>query len=161
VGEKGFLVPLVVEECKERLEFKRLAGWEKVGKMRRVRLGFTCSPGRDTIVVAESVSKYGHPGLRGTSPSHTSAELPHVGHRSKIFESLIERNKLVQQDGNHGPFVNQNIICRELSKTVQGCVPFFHPKLMRRLTTEPNNIFLGTRDINPFLSKMPEDPNAL
>jgi hypothetical protein len=29
------------------------------------------------------------------------------------------------------------------------------------LTTEPNNIFLGTRDIDPFLLKMPEDPSAL
>jgi hypothetical protein len=105
VGEKGFLTPLVVEEPKERSKFKVLAGWEKTKKMIRVCPGFISSPNRHTIVVAESVSKHGHPGLAGTNPGHTSAELPHVGHHSEIFGSLIERNKLVQQDGNHGPFV--------------------------------------------------------
>jgi hypothetical protein len=95
--------------------------------MRTVHLGFRSSPSRDTIVVAESVSKHGHPGLGGTSPGDTSAELPHVGHRDEILDGLIGRNKLVQQDGNHGPFVNQNTIRQELLETVQGRVSFFHP----------------------------------
>jgi hypothetical protein len=122
---------------------------------------FRRSPGRDTIVVAESMSKHGHPGLRGTSPSDVSVKLPHVGHRSEIFDGLIGRNKLVQQDGNHGPFINQDTIRQELSKTIQGCVLFFHPQLLRRLIAEPNNDFHNVRDINPFLSKMAKDPNAL
>jgi hypothetical protein len=64
-----------------------------------------------------------------------------VGHRGEILDNLIGRNKLVQQDGNHGPFINQDIIRQELSKTIQGCVSFFHLQLLCRLTTEPNNIF--------------------
>jgi hypothetical protein len=129
--------------------------------MRTVRPGFRSSPGRDTIVAAESMSKHDHPGLGGTSPSDVSAKLPHVGHRSEILDGLIGRNKLVQQDGNHCPFVNQNTIRRELSKIVQGRVLFFHPQLLRCLTTEPNNVFHGVQDIDPFLSKMAEDPSVL
>jgi hypothetical protein len=49
----------------------------------------------------------------------------------------------------------------EFLKTVQSRVSFFHSELLRRLTTEPNNIFHSTGVIDPFLSKMPEDPNAL
>jgi len=94
--------------------------------MKTVRLGFRSSPSRDIIVVAESMSKHGHPGLGGTSPGDTSAELAHVGHRDEILDDLIGRNKLVQQDGNHDPFVNQNTICQELLETVQGRVPFFY-----------------------------------
>jgi len=105
------------------------------------------------------VSKHGHPGLGGTSPSHTSAELPHVGHGGKIVGGLIGQNKLMQQGSNHGPFVNQDTIRQEFSETVQGCVPFFHPELLRHFTTKPNNIFHGITDIDPFLSKMPKDPN--
>jgi hypothetical protein len=67
----------------------------------------------------------------------------------------------MQQDGNHGPFINQDTIRQELSETVQGCVWFFHPQLLRRLTTEPNNVFHNIRDIDPFLSKMAEDPSTL
>jgi len=59
------------------------------------------------------------------------------------------------------PFVNQDTIHQELSETVQGRVPFFHSEFLRRLTTEPNNIFHNTKDIDPFLSKMSEDPYAL
>jgi hypothetical protein len=62
----------------------------------------------------------------GTSPGDASAELPHVGHRGEILDGLIGWNKFVQQDGNHGPFVNLDTIHQELSETVQGCVPFFH-----------------------------------
>jgi hypothetical protein len=46
-------------------------------------------------------------------------------------------------------------------ETVQGCVPFFHLQLLRRFTTEPNNVFHNVWDIDPFLSKMVEDPSAL
>jgi hypothetical protein len=76
-----------------------------------------------------------------------------VGHRDKILDSLIGRNKLVQQDGNHGLFINQNTIRQELSETVQGYIPFFHPQLLRRLTTEPNNVFHNVWDIDPFCRK--------
>jgi hypothetical protein len=107
------------------------------------------------------MSKHGHPGIKGTRPGHTSTELPHVDHGDEILEGLIGRNKFMQQDGNHSPFINQNTIRRELLETVQGHVLFFHPKLLHRLTTKPNNIFHSTRDIDPFLSKMPEDPSAL
>ncbi len=129
--------------------------------MRTVRPRFRNSPGRDTIVVVEFVSKHDHPGLEGTSPGDVSAELPHVGHCGEILDGLIGRNKLVQQDGNHGPFINQDTIRQELLETVQGCVPFFHPQLLHRLTTEPNNVFHNVHDIDPFLSKMAEDPSAL
>ncbi len=97
----------------------------------------------------------------GTNPRHTSAELPHVGHGVEILRGLIGRNKLVQQDNNLGPFVNQNIIRRELSKIVQSRVSFFHFELLRCLTIKPNNIFHNTEDIDPFLSKMLEDPSVL
>jgi hypothetical protein len=107
------------------------------------------------------VSKHGHPGIKGTSPGDTSAELPHVGHGGKIFRGLIGRNKLMQQDGNHGPFINQDTIYRELLETVQSRVPFFHPELLRRFITKPNNIFHGPGDIDPFFSKMSEDPSVL
>ncbi len=126
-----------------------------------VRPRFRSSFDKDTIVVAEFLSKHGHPGLEGTSLGDASVELSHVSHYDKILDGLIERNKLVQQDGNHGPFINQNIICQELSETVQGCVPFFHPQLLHRLTTEPNNVYHNVRDIDPFLLKMAEDPSAL
>ncbi len=129
--------------------------------MRTIRPRFRSSPGRDTIVVAEFVSKHGHPGLGGTSPGDASAEFRHVGHRCEILDGLIGRNKLVQQDSNHGPFINQDTIYRELSKTVYGYVLFFHPELLRCLTTRPNNIFHNVRDIDPFLLKMVEDPSAL
>ncbi len=79
----------------------------------------------------------------------------------EILDAWIGRNKLVQQDGNHGPFINQDIIHQELLETVQGCVPFFHLQLLRRFTTEPNNVFHNVWDIDPFLSKMVEDPSAL
>jgi hypothetical protein len=79
---------------------------EKAKKMKTIRPRFRNSPSRDTIVVVESVSKHGHPGLGGTSPGDASTELPHVGHCSEILNSLIGRNKLVQQDGNHDPFIN-------------------------------------------------------
>jgi hypothetical protein len=115
----------------------------------------------DTIVVVESVSKHGHPGVGGISLGDASAELPHVGHRREILNGLIGWNKLVQHDGNHGPFINQDTIYRELSKTVQGYVSFFHPQLLHRLTTEPNNDFHNVWDIDPFLSKMAEDPSVL
>ncbi len=91
---------------------------EKARRMRTIRPRFRSSPSRDTIVVAESVSKHGHPGFSGTSPGDASAELPHVGHHGEILDGLIGRNKLVQQDGNHGPFINQDTIRQELSKTV-------------------------------------------
>ncbi len=107
------------------------------------------------------MSKHGHPGFGGTSPGHTSAKLPHVGHGGEIFGSLIRRNKLVQHDNNHGPFVNQDTIRREFSKIIQSHVPLFHPELLHRFTTKPNNIFHGTRDIDPFILKMSEDPSAL
>jgi hypothetical protein len=107
------------------------------------------------------VSKHGHPGLGGTSPGDASAEFPHVGHCGEILDGLIGRNKFVQQDGNHGPLINQDTIYQELSETVQGCVMFFHPQLLRRFTTKPNNVFHNIWDIDPFLSKMAEDPNTL
>jgi hypothetical protein len=129
--------------------------------MRTIRPRFKISPSRDTIVVAESMSKHGHPGFGGTNLGDVSAELPHVDHRGEILDSLIRRNKLVQQDGNHDPFINQDTIRQELSETVQGCIPFFHPQLLRRLTTKPNNVFHNVRDVDPFLSKMAEDPSAL
>jgi len=110
-----------------KIENQKVHSREKIRKMRTVHLGFRSSPSRDTIVVVESVSKHGHPGLGGTSPGDTSAELPHVGHRDEILDGLIGRNKLVQQDGNHGPFVNQNTIRQELLETVQGRISFFHP----------------------------------
>jgi hypothetical protein len=56
------------------------------------------------------MSKHGHPGLGGTSPGDTFTELPHVGHCDEILDGLIGWNKLVQQDGNHGPFINQDTI---------------------------------------------------
>jgi hypothetical protein len=87
-----------------------------------------------------------------------STELPHD---VEILKSFIGWNKLVQHDNDHGPFINQNTIRREFSKTVQGRVPFFHSELLRRLTTEPNNIFHSTKDIDPFLSKMLKVPSAL
>jgi len=90
---------------------------EKVKKMRTVRPRFRSSRGRDIIVVAKSVSKHGHPGLGGTNPGDTSAD-SHMAHRREILDGLIGQNKLVQQDGNHGPFINQDTIRRELSKTV-------------------------------------------
>jgi hypothetical protein len=74
--------------------------------MKTLRLRFRSSPGRDTIVVVEFVSKHGRPSLGGTSPGAASAKLPHVGHRGEILDGLIGRNKRVQQDGNHGPFIN-------------------------------------------------------
>jgi hypothetical protein len=98
--EKGFLVPMVMEEPKERLEIKKLARREKTKKMRMVCLGFTGSPSKNIIVVAEFVSKHGHPSLNGTNPNDASTELP------RVDDGLIGWNKLVQQDGNHGPFVN-------------------------------------------------------
>ncbi len=107
------------------------------------------------------MSKHGHLSLGGTSPSDASAKLPHVGHRGKIFDGLIGQNKLVQQDGNHSPFINQDTIRQKLSKTIQGCVSFFHPQFLRRLIIEPNNVFHNVRDIDPFLSKMVEDPSTL
>jgi hypothetical protein len=128
--------------------------------MKRVRSGFTGSLGRDTIVITEFVSKHDHLGFRGTSPGDTSTELPYVGHCGKRLRGLIKRNKLLQQDGNHDPFVNQNTIHGELSETIQACVSFFHPYLLRCLTTKPD-IFHNARDIDPFLSKMPKNPNAL
>jgi hypothetical protein len=85
---------------------KRLVRWEKFKKMRTICLGFTSSPGGDIIIVIESMSKHGHPGLRGTSHGHMSTELSHVEHYDEIFEGLIERNKIVQQDSNYGPFIN-------------------------------------------------------
>ncbi len=132
----------------------------KARKMGMVHGRFKSSPGRDRVVVAESVSKHGHPGLRGTSPGDVSAKLPHVGHRSEILVGLIGWNQLVQQDGNHGPFINQDTIRQELSETVQGCVLFF-PQLLRSLTAQPNNVFHNIRDIDPFPSKMGKDPSAL
>jgi hypothetical protein len=143
------------------MENQKVRPKEKAKKMGMVHGRFRSSPGRDRVVVAKSVTEHGHPGLRGTSPSDVSAKLPHVGHRSEILDGLIERNKLVQQDGNHDPFINQNTIRQELSETVQGCVLVFPPQLLRRLTTEPNNVFHNVRDIDPFPSKMGEDPSAL
>ncbi len=64
--------------------------------MRRVCPRFTSSPSRDIILVAESMSKHGHLGLKGISLSHTSTKLPHVGHCDEIFGGLIGWNKLVQ-----------------------------------------------------------------
>ncbi len=81
--------------------------------MRTICPKFRSSPGRDTIIVTEFVSKHGHPSLGGTNPSDASTELPHVGHCGEIFVSLIGRNKFMQQDGNHGPFVNQDTIRRK------------------------------------------------
>jgi hypothetical protein len=133
---------------------------KKTKKMITVRPRFKWSLGRDTIIVAESMSKHGHPGLEGTSPGVTSTKLPHVGHCDEIFNGLIGRNRLLQQDGNHGPFIDQNTICHELSKTVQGCVPFFHPQLLCRLTSKPNNVFHNVRAIDPFLLKMSKDPST-
>jgi hypothetical protein len=106
------------------------------------------------------VSKHGHLGLGGTSSGHPSAELSHVGQGSEVFGGLIGWNKLVQQDDNHDPFINQDTIRQELSKTIQGRVSFFHPKLLSRFTIEPNNIFHDTKDIDPFHSKMLEDPSV-
>jgi hypothetical protein len=87
------------------------------------------------------------------------AELPHVGHGVEILGGFIGRNKLVQQDNNHDPFVNQDTIRQELSETVQDRVLFFHSELLHHLIIEPNNIFHSTWDIDPFLSKMSEDPS--
>jgi len=85
--------------------------------MRTIRQRFRSSPGRDIIVVAESVSKHGHPNLWGTSPNDVSVELPHVGHRGEILNDLIGWNKLVQQDGNDDPFINQDTIRQKFSET--------------------------------------------
>ncbi len=110
-----------------KIENQKVRSKEKARKMRTVRLGFRSSPSRDTIIVVEFVSKHGHHGLEGTSFGDASVELPHVGHRDEILDGLIGRNKLVQQDDNHGPFINQNTICQELLETVQVRVSFFHP----------------------------------
>lgn len=104
--EKGFFAPLVVEEPKKRSKIKRLALWEKTWKMKMVRPGFRSSPGGDTIIVVESLSKHGHLGLRGASPDHMSTELAHVGRYGEIFGNLIRRNKVMQHDSNYGPFIN-------------------------------------------------------
>jgi hypothetical protein len=63
--------------------------------MRTVHPRLRSSPGRDTIVVAESVSKHGHLGLGEINPNDASVELPHVGHRGEILDGLIGQNKLV------------------------------------------------------------------
>jgi hypothetical protein len=67
------------EEPKERSKIKKLTRGEKARKMRMVCPRFIGSLGKDIIIAVEFVSKHGHPGFRGTSPSDTSMELPHVG----------------------------------------------------------------------------------
>jgi hypothetical protein len=161
VCEKGFLALLVMEKPEEKIENQKVCSREKTRKMRTIRLRFRSSHSKDRIIIAKFVSKHGHPGLGEISPGDASTELPHVGHHGEIFDGLTGRNKFMQQDGNHGPFINQDTIRQELSKIVQGYVLFFHPQFLRRPTTEPNNVFHNVRDIDPFLSKMVEDPSAL
>jgi hypothetical protein len=85
----------------------------------------------------------------------------HMLAMAEKYLKAYHTNKLVQHDNNHGPFVNQDTIRREFSKIVQGHVPLFHPELLHRFTTKPNKIFHGTKDINPFISKMSEGPSAI
>jgi hypothetical protein len=77
-----------MEEPKERLEIKKLARREKTKKMRMVCLGFTGSPSKNIIVVAEFVSKHGHPSFNGTNPNDASTELPRVDHYGKNTRRL-------------------------------------------------------------------------
>jgi len=54
-----------------------------------VRPRFKSSPGKDTIVIVEFVSKHGHPGFGGTSIGDASTKLPHVGHCGEILDDLL------------------------------------------------------------------------
>jgi hypothetical protein len=60
-----------------------------------IRPGFRDSPHENKIIIAESMSKHRHPGLKGTSSGHTSTELPHVDHCNEIFQGSIQRNKVM------------------------------------------------------------------
>jgi hypothetical protein len=68
---------------------------KKTKKMGMVHLRFTSFPGGDINIITKSVSKHGHPGLRGTNHGHTSTELSHVGHCDEILGDLIGRNKIM------------------------------------------------------------------